>query len=147
MTSSATSSASGGFSTRSRVYFVACGTECNPDAISAATGVAPTKTWRIGDIRQERTGKTHLDCGWRLDADHTEAHDVETQITSLVAALWPAHDYPNALSAHCEGQFSIVVHCGASAPSVCFSTGLMQRIAQLGRVWILISTVVSLKDT
>jgi hypothetical protein len=102
--------------------------ECDPDAISDAIGVAPTQTWRIGDIRQERTGTTHLDCGWRLDADHTDAHDVETQITSLVAALWPAHDYLNALSARCEMQFSIVVHCGASAPSVCFSTGLMQRI-------------------
>jgi hypothetical protein len=48
---------------RTRVYFVAWGKECNPEAISSATGIAPTKTWRVGDIRQERTGKTHLDCG------------------------------------------------------------------------------------
>lgn len=117
---------------RSRVYFVAWGKECDPEAISRATGIAPTKTWRIGDIRQERTGKTHLDCGWRLDADNTDGREVETQISSLLEALWPVHEYLTALTPRCEMQFSIVVHCRESAPPVYLSTAQMQRIAQLG---------------
>jgi hypothetical protein len=119
-------------SDRVRVYFVAWGKECDPDAVSRATGIVPTKTWRSGDIRQERTGKTHIDSGWRLEAGAEDSAEVANQITSLLETLWPAHEYLKALSAECEMQFSIVVHCGETAPSVHLSSVHTERIGQLG---------------
>lgn len=115
-----------------RAYFVIWGKQCDPDEISARIGVVPSRTWCVGDIRNPRTGAHHDNAGWRVDSDGTPDLDPATHVEQLVEKLWHARDSLQTLGAHCEMQFSIVIHCHeASAPPMYFSRDLLQRIASL----------------
>lgn len=115
-----------------RAYFVIWGRQCDPHSISAGMAVVASQTWRVGDIRNARTGAQHEDGGWRIDSDGAPHWDPGTHLGRLLEMLWPARDYLRSLAPTCEMQFSVVIHCHeASAPPMYFSRDLLQRIASL----------------
>ena len=118
-------------STATRAYFVIWG-RCDPDEISASTGVVASQTWRTGDVRNPRTRALHEDAGWRVDSAGAPDGDPATHVEQLVEKLWPARDYLQTLAAHCGLQFSVVIHCHeASVPPLYFSRELLRRVSSL----------------
>lgn len=115
-----------------RAYLVIWGDRCDPEQITRKTGLNPTETWRVGDVRHARTGRVHADAGWRIDAEGELGVDVGTYIEHLLDRVWPVREDFQALAATCNVQFSVVLHCRDETPAVHLAGDTVRRMAALG---------------
>lgn len=65
---------------------VVTGQGFDPDEITRATGITPTKTWRAGD-RIQSTTLTRAHDGWSLATPREECLDAGSQIKELLRSL------------------------------------------------------------
>jgi hypothetical protein len=107
------------------------GAECDPENITQHTGLAPSKTWRVGDIRYEKTGKCHADSGWRVDSPEETEPTLDAHLEHLLNLLWPSRGYLETLRASCELQATVVIHRNDNVPSMSISAGNIARLATL----------------
>lgn len=119
-------------STTTRAYFVIWGKRCDPEKISAMTRLSPTKTWRVGDIRNERTQTHHEDSGWRLDSDGAADLGPDAHIALLIEKIWAARDDLRTVGATSELQFTVVIHCRKTMPPIHLSRDALKCISRLG---------------
>jgi hypothetical protein len=114
-----------------RAYFVIWGSECDPDDISNNTGLTPAKTWHVGDVRYENTGKRQADSGWRIDAPEDVEPTLDAHLEELMDLLWESRNYLKPVSKSCELQVTFVIHCSNTVPIMSISAANIGRLASL----------------
>jgi hypothetical protein len=85
----------------------------------------------VGDIRYERTGQRHTDCGWRIDSAAGVDATLDDHIGELLNLLWESREYLQTLRTSCQLQANIVIHCNGTAPPMELSTTNIERLASL----------------
>ena len=115
---------------RVRAWFEILEFTCDPDAISAAVGVAPSETWRRGSPRRVG-GRPHDESGWRLVSNCEASHDLEMHAVALLDRL-PTSLNLTRLTSAWVAQLTFVVEVKEEVPSMAFSAETLRRIAGLG---------------
>lgn len=101
-----------------------------PDQITQFVGIAPDKSWRIGDKRAKSSiveGKH----GWLLHSGLAKSASLEAHISALTSLLLPHASKIKELSRDDAVEFSIVIYA-SSPPSLFFSKETIATISQLG---------------
>jgi hypothetical protein len=116
-----------------RVSVHLSGDRVDPDAVTAALGVTPTKAWRKGDrVPSKRGGKILRWTGmWSLER---ESHHVADAIRDLLGVIEPSGSLLQAESAKVGGAISIGIWWDPAARQGGFTvpTDLMIRLASIG---------------
>ncbi len=115
-----------------RSYFVVLGEACIPAAVTAVTGITPTKTWLKGEVRHERTQRIRLDSGWRVDLTSEVEATLEAHVAGLLNLLWESREYFDELRSRCELHISVVVHGRNGMPELNLSVDTLRRLSSIG---------------
>ena len=104
-----------------------------PEDVTAAVGLAPTKTWRLGDQIQQTALRRKHD-GWLFGIPQRETYDMEAMLCELLTAIEPYHESLNdAISRfHLQKVISFGVYINDQTPTCYFTDETLRRIARLG---------------
>lgn len=115
---------------RITVEFVVSGFDCAPEEISDGLGVAPTKTWRRGDLIRAPDIRKKSN-GWCLASPLEEHWALEPHLRWLVTHL-PSHADVGLGSDGRTADVSCGIEMADRAPSLFVPRDVMERFAQLG---------------
>jgi hypothetical protein len=113
------------------VYLFVRRFDCSPDDITELLGIAPTKTWRVGEKIYETGTITRKDNGWQLGPIRkSRSESVESQVTALMGTVGSAAERFSRL----PPESAVVLFCAVymtSAPAVGFTA---EQVAFLSRI-------------
>ena len=115
-----------------RAYFVFWSKSCDPAEVTSRTGLQPTRTWRIGDVRQAATGRRHEDNGWRLHGTCSSRDAIEPHVVALLNAVERTAVDWQEVCADGQRQISIVIYAHEYIPELHLSAEVLLRIARIG---------------
>jgi Domain of unknown function (DUF4279) len=111
--------------------FTLTGFSCEPENISRALGLEPTKTWKTGDL----IGKSILKFkhnGWFLEVKLTHSIDLEEHVQCLLEILSPAWDKLVEFGKIYDAEFNCVIYSyEAQGPGIHLNKQMLNRMAQL----------------
>ncbi len=115
------------------VYYRIIGEDLDPLHVSEVTGLAPSKTWRLGDPVTPTPGTLRMKHhGWRVDSQLLPAADLEEQIAAVLERLRPAWPALQKLGGQFDAQIVCVVRSyGGDRPPISLGKGIVKRIADL----------------
>lgn len=106
----------------------------SPEEVTRAIGLAPTKTWRAGDLVQGTQVRRRHD-GWVFGLPYRRAHDMEALLKELLDALGP---YAARIAGAIEKfrlkstiSFGVYIDVRGQTPSCFFTAGTLTRLANL----------------
>lgn len=112
--------------------FTLTGLDLDPDKVTAVVGIIPSKTWRIGDLVDERAAVRYKKNGWRLKSDLPATDDFEKHVTSVLERLqsgwWPLVELCSRYSAELD---CVVYSYGGGRPAIIFGRDIVKRAAEL----------------
>jgi len=115
-----------------RCDFILTGYGYDPDAITQALAIEPTRTWRQGDAIA-RSGLHYKHDGWCLSNGPVEALDAQEVAQPLLAKLLPQADTIATLRVQwaldCEVAYT--VHSEDAVPALHFDLAMVRALAQL----------------
>lgn len=122
------------------VRFQLAGFPYDPEEVTAATGVAPTKTWRRGDVvaetprgvqrRRRNTWIVESDVPAGADTDPGRALDLH--LASVLDRLAPGAETLSRLGAeHDAAVLCTVAITGSTVPTISFDRATIRQVASL----------------
>lgn len=102
-----------------------------PEEVTVATGLQPTKTWRMKD-RIAGTVRSYDWNGWTLASGLDTASDLEDHLSALLERLEPAMPALKELSRRWDVEVSCAIYAKAFVPSCHFDREVTQVLAALG---------------
>jgi hypothetical protein len=113
--------------------FILTGINFNPEEITSFLGIAPTKTWRLGDQIQTSL-LTYKHDGWLLSTGEEESLDLNNQLRSVIDQLKPhfskIKEVCARLNLEAEIGFAVYVENGET-PALHFDKDIVQIAADL----------------
>ena len=114
------------------LWYYLSGTDLNPDEITELTGIAPTTTWRQGDLTHPAGKLRHTDNGWGVKSLQPESAPLGEHVVSIVDVLKPSWNELVQLGPRFEAQFSCSVFIvGAQGPELIMSREQVNAICDL----------------
>jgi hypothetical protein len=106
----------------------------DPDIITQATGVVPTKIYRVGDPVSTRASLKHTVNSWIIRSGATPTWNLADVLAPLVDGIKPQRDILNTLKAEFdfESEFSCVVEVRGETPGCVLSSATLADIASFG---------------
>ena len=112
------------------VWFVLVG-DFDPDGISRATGLSPTKVRRKGDVLRSGVALEHS--SWSIDSSLSPSDEFHEHLDHLLGRLRPGWTALCALGATHEAHVEAAIYCRqAQGPLVQISPAHGAAIAELG---------------
>jgi hypothetical protein len=114
--------------------FIARSSTESSASFTARLGLVPTQSWEIGDaVGNGRSGRTHVDAGWVLDAELPgEAEPLDAALASLLRQF----DGREAALDELRRTFQMHVRCYGSSDSeqggFWLSAGVIRQLGRLG---------------
>jgi hypothetical protein len=104
----------------------------NPDEITAAIGIAPTRTHRSGELISPRAIMRYQNDIWRLDSSLDKSSDLEAQILDVLERLQPGGAALVNLCTQYAASFECVISSyGGDRPAIAFSRDILKQVTAL----------------
>jgi len=114
------------------VRYTLFGAELLPDAITAATGLLPTRTWRKGDLVRPNLLRCHEESGWSIHSQVSESDDLIPHIDNVLQKLRGCWSKMVELGRQYEAELACIIYCyEAQAPAMHFEPGMLSEVAEL----------------
>jgi hypothetical protein len=114
-----------------KVAYVVSGASVDPTEVTTVTDIQPSAAWRIGDVRNARTGATRADNGWQVTSRLPTTASVAEQVNDLLAMLALHKTYLAALAETAQALFSVVIYVNGSVPEISLEKTSIRGIAEL----------------
>jgi hypothetical protein len=112
-------------------YFSLAGT-FNPDEITAAIGITPTRTHRAGELISPRAIMRYQNDIWQLDSGLDKSTDLEDQVKDVLERLKAGGTDLINLCTHYEATIECVVFSyGGDRPAIAFSRDILKQVTAL----------------
>jgi len=102
-----------------------------PEEILVATGLQPTRVWRVGEMI-EGTILSYSWNGWLLESGLGSDADLESHALALTRAIEPAIPALKELSRSWDIELSCTVYANSYVPPLHFSGEVVQALAAIG---------------
>ena len=113
------------------VYFMLTGKDFNPEAITDKLGIAPTKTFRAGELIQAKASPRWQQNGWLLESSLHKSAELEEHIKSICEKLQPGWNTLRELGQVCEAVFDCAVYVYEYVPALCLEKNIVKKVAEL----------------
>jgi len=116
-----------------RVWFTLTGLDLDPNEITTATNLEPSKAWRKGDlIDPRRPARRHKEGGWSIASGCEDTVDIESQIKALLKRLCPARQALVSLGKRYDAEVECVMYIyGGERPAEHFDRDAVRQMAEL----------------
>jgi hypothetical protein len=112
--------------------FTLTGPDLDPEHVTHKTGLAPSKTWRAGDLIQKPATIRYEHSGWRLKSQLPPSAGIEEHIRWLIERLAPSWEALKELGGRYRSEFSCTVYSyGGDRPAIHFASDVLTRAADL----------------
>jgi hypothetical protein len=104
----------------------------SPEDVTDMIGLAPTRTWRLGDSVQG-TRLTRKHDGWVFELPYRETYDMDSLVRELLDAVEPYKNKIEAASSRfgLDREISFGVYVRDEAPTSWFAADTLSRVATL----------------
>jgi hypothetical protein len=107
-----------------------------PDEVTATLGLAPSRSWRTGDLINERMGRRRSTGEWCLSSGLGLDAPLEEHVDAVLRQLRPCWPRLVDLCTRYEAGLNCVVKSyGGDRPALPFDKEVVRRCAELG-AWI-----------
>ena len=113
---------------RQYAYFAICG-DFEPDEITSFTGVAPTESWRKGDIHPRRRHE-RKQSHWSLRSRLPEKEELEQHVLDVLTQMEMNAEAFKDISGRFGGCMQLVGYFHDCYPGLHFETQLVQGLAR-----------------
>jgi hypothetical protein len=113
------------------VYLVLAEFDCDPNEVTAATGLQPEEVWRTGD-QIGRAARYREDNGWKVSSGIEKSVGLNEQVNALLNRIEPAQAFIAEFAKTCYLEIACVVKAYEYAPEMHLERSTLQKIAQLG---------------
>ena len=113
-----------------RAYFTVFG-EFDPEDMSKALGLQPTRAWRKGDVNAE-TGLERNHTRWSLESRLQESEPLEFHVDDVLKQLKGAIGTVRELAAQYNGTLQLVAYLHTAYPGLCMDIEQVKSLADLG---------------
>lgn len=116
------------------MYYQLTSTDLDPDAVTAATGITPTKGWRVGDVayvtgRRTVYRKTN---GWRVQSDPSMSKDLDDHVLWVLGRLEAGWTALSILGRQYDAVLQCVIDTAEwTGPAMGFDPDVIARLAEL----------------
>jgi hypothetical protein len=106
----------------------------DPELITRATGILPSKIHRVGNSVSARSTLKHRADSWIISFGPIATWHLVDVLTPLLERIRPHRDVLNALKAehHSESEFSCLIEARDEIPGCTLSAATLSDIASLG---------------
>ena len=113
------------------VYFLLTGKELDPQTITDKLGIAPTKTFRAGELIQPKASPQWRQNGWLLESKLHKSAELEEHIEFILEKLQPGWNILKELGQIYEAAFDCVVYVYEYVPALCWEKNIVKKVAEL----------------
>ena len=116
------------------MYYLLSSTDLDPDAVTAATGITPTDTWRLGDIHYvtPRLTRYRAYSAWRVKSDPAMSVELEDHVGWVLAQLESGWDRLVELGHRYQAAIVCVIDTAEiTGPGMHFDSDVIARFAAL----------------
>ena len=114
-----------------RVCLTLTSKKYSPEEVTLATGLQPTKTWRMEDWIVG-TARSYDWNGWSLASGLDMASELEDHLSALLTRLEPAMSALKELSCRWDLEVSCVIYAKVFVQPCHFDRETIQKLASLG---------------
>lgn len=109
------------------------GPHVNPNEITAATGIAPDRTWKAGNRVFPARELVHPNSGWIVASKSTSVDDLGDHIQSILEQLAPSWNAVCDLATRYDAGIScaIYLHSTEATPGIHLEVGMLRRVVEL----------------
>ena len=113
--------------------FTLRGSNVDPGDITAALGIVPSTTWRVGDLIPN-TPMARKDNGWRLSSPRRASYHLEDEIKYVIDKVSSRVDAIRAtiVKFRLEAEIACAVYVKGDVPSMHLDNDLVRIVAELG---------------
>lgn len=117
-----------------KCYFEVIGDGFNPDLLTEAMGIEPTKTWRVGDTTR-RSGRPYKHDGWSIRSEEVASLDLREVVLPVLRRLLPV---AGVLSEYCDRlNLEAVLSCAVyveddQMPALSLDSETIRMLSALG---------------
>lgn len=113
------------------VYFILTGKDLNPEAITDKLGIAPTKTFRAGELIQPKASPRWRQNGWLLESKLHKSAELEEHIEFIFERLQPCWNILKELGQIYESAFDCAIYVYEYVPALCWEKNIVKKVAEL----------------
>lgn len=108
------------------------GQALDPDKVSRLAGIAPSQSWRVGDLRVPQATIRHNDNGWFLKSEVPASASLEEHVRDVLRRIEPAWPVFVDLGARHTAVIECVVWSyGGDRPAITFTPDIVRQAAEL----------------
>jgi hypothetical protein len=106
--------------------------DLDPEQITGVTGLAPTKTWRVGEPIREGLLLRHKQSGWSIASGLPHSQELEDHVEALLRRLGSGWRALVDLGRRYDAEVDCAVYCyGGVRPAIHLSEEQLHRLAEL----------------
>ncbi len=106
--------------------------ELPPDEITSLLKIMPTRTWRTGDLKQEKSILRHSERGWELGSELPASNALGEHFKHLTDALVPSFEVLGSFGAKWTKHFACALYYPADEPpELSLDSDTLRAIANL----------------
>ena len=114
-----------------RVAFIIAEFACDPELITAAVGVQPSRAWKAGDMVRPSSAPRRTS-GWMLEAPAGSGDDFEARAVWLLGQLPSDLRRLESVSSCWSAKLYASVYTSGDRPPLFLSPAVVQRLSELG---------------
>ena len=116
----------------SSAAFTLTGQGLDPDQVTVAAGIAPSVTWRTGDLVHPKATVRYQHNGWSVRSSLGPAADLEEHVTAVLDQLQAGWEALEELSGYQDAEVACTIYSyGGDRPAIHFTEDTIARIARL----------------
>ena len=115
-----------------RARFMVVDLDCDPDLITKKLKIAPTETWKVGDIRAKGTILRFNNNGWLIESMLGKQHSINEHVGELFRMLKPGWKALKKISSKYHLELALTVTSyDATGPELGFDSGVIKKLAEI----------------